>query len=97
MINQTANLIQKKYVGTDDLRRDLTGILKRLRKGSGEIVITQHGKPRAVLVNLDAYIELQDRIADSDPKLIKELNAAIADVKAGNGIPANEVFKKLGL
>lgn len=91
-----SDLLQKKFIGLDDLRRDLSGILGKLSK-TGEIVITQHGKPQAMLVDLESYIEMQEQIADSDPKLIKELNEAIADVKAGNGIPAEQVFKELDL
>lgn len=92
-----SRLLKKKFIGTDDFRRDLTNILASLQKSGGEIVVTQHGKPRAILVDVDDYIELQDQILDQDPKLIKEINAAIADVKAGNGIPAEEVFKELGI
>ncbi len=95
-----SDILQKKFIGVDDLRRELTTILKKLKKEKGEVVITQHGKPQAVLVDLKSYLEfeeLQEQIADSDPKFVKEINAAIADVRKGNGIPADEVFKKLGI
>jgi prevent-host-death family protein len=91
------NILQKKFVGTDDLRKNLTSILDNLSEKGGEIILTQHGKPQAILLNLEAYLELQEQLADSDPKLIKEINDAIADVEAGNGIPADEVFKQLGI
>lgn len=94
-----SDILKKKFIGTDDLRRQLTDILNQLPKEK-EIVITQHGKPQAVLIDLDTYLaieELQEQIADNDPKLVKELNEAIADVKAGNGIPAEKVFKDLGI
>lgn len=94
------DILQKKFIGVDDLRRGLSRIInKRLRKEK-EIVITQHGKPQAVLVDLNSYLEfeeLQEQKADSDPKLIKQINDAIADVRKGNGIPADEVFKELGI
>lgn len=91
------NLIQKKFIGTDDLRRDLTNILNRLPDEGGEMVITQHGKPQAILVDIESYLEFQEQLADSNPKLIKEINEAIADVEAGNGISADEAFKQLGI
>jgi prevent-host-death family protein len=91
------NILQKKFVGTDDLRKNLTSILDGLSENGGEVILTQHGKPQAILLNLEAYLELQEQLADSDPKLIKEINDAIADVEAGNGIPADEVFKQLGI
>ena len=94
-----SDVLQKKVVDVDDLRHRLTNILAKLPK-EGEIVITQRGKPKGVLIDMASYLEweeLQEQIADSDPKLVKELNAAIADVRKGNGIPADEVFKKLGI
>ncbi len=91
-----ANLLDKKFVGADDLRKELTSILNRLPE-ENEVIITQHGKPQAVLINLESYLELQEQIADAKPELIKEINEAIADVKAGHGIPAEKVFKDLGL
>lgn len=93
-------ILHQKFVGTDDLRRDLTSILKTLKKKGGQVVITQHGKPQAVLIGVNHYLdldEINELIADSDPKLIKEVNEAIADVRAGNYITAEEVYKKLGI
>lgn len=92
-----ANILQKKFIGTDDLRRQLSDILDRLPKEGGELVITQHGTPQAVLMDLDSYLELQEQMADSNPELIKEINDAIDDVKAGNGVPADQVFKELNI
>lgn len=92
-----ANILQKRFIGTDDLRRQLTEILDQLPKDGGELVITQHGKPQAVLMDLESYLELQEQMADADPELIEEINEAIADVKAGNGVPAEKVWEELGI
>lgn len=92
-----ANILQKKFIGTDDLRRQLSEILDKLPNEGGELVITQHGTPQAVLMDLDSYLELQEQMVDSSPELTKEINNAIADVKAGNGIPADQVFKQLNI
>lgn len=92
-----ASILDKKFVGADELRKELTSILDKLPKVGGEIVITQHGTPQAVLMDLESYLELQEQIADTNPELIKEINEAIADVKTGNGVSAQEVFKKLGI
>lgn len=94
-----ANILQNKFIGTDDLRKDLTSILNLLPK-EGKIVITQHGKPKGVLIDVNSYLEyeeLLEQIADSNPKLIKEINTAIADVKAGHGVPAEKVWEQLGI
>ena len=92
-----SSLLDKKFVGADDLRKQLTSILTRLPKEGGELVITQHGTPQAVLMDVESYLELQEQLADTNPELIKEINAAVADVKTGHGIPAERVFKNLGL
>lgn len=92
-----ASLLDKKFVGADEFRKELTNILNKLPKEGGEVIITQHGTPQAVLIDIESYLELQEQIADNNPELIKEINEAIADVKAGNGVPAQEVFKKLGI
>lgn len=92
-----ANILQKKFIGTDDLRKSLSDILDKLPSEGGELVITQHGTPQAVLMDLESYLELQEQIADADPGLIQEINKAVADVKAGNGVPAEKVFKDLGI
>lgn len=94
-----ANILDKKFVGADDLRKELTNILKRLSK-EGEVVITQHGQPKGILMDVASYLryeEILEQIADSNPKLIKEINEAIADVKAGNGVPAEKVWEELGI
>lgn len=36
-------------------------------------------------------------MADSDPKLIKRVNAALADFKKNGGVSAEKVFKDLGI
>ena len=94
-----SDLLDKKFVGTDDLRKELTHILNGLSR-EGEIVVTQHGQPKGVLIDVTTYLEreeLFEKIADSNPKLIKEINTAIADVKAGNGVPAKKVWEQLGI
>ena len=99
---QTINLyslLDKKFIGADDLRKGLTDILSSLPKEK-KVIITQHGQPRGVLLDINSYLEyeeLLEQIADSDPKLIKRINAAVADVKKHGGIPAEDVWKQLGI
>lgn len=55
------DILQKKFVGTDDLRKNLTKILKMLPKEK-EIIITQHGVPKAVLIDPDYYSKIQNEL-----------------------------------
>lgn len=94
-----SDILQKKFIGTDELRRELTDIIDNLSKDK-EIVITQHGKPQAILLDLKSYLELEElfeRKADENPKLIKRVNKAVSEVKKGKGIIAEKVFKDLGI
>lgn len=99
---QTINLhslLDKKFVGADDLRKDLTKILNQISKNK-EIVVTQHGKPKGVLVDIETYMrieELKDKLADYDPKFVKKLNKDLADVKKHGGIPVEKVWEELGI
>ncbi|OGE64929.1 hypothetical protein A3I48_00765 [Candidatus Daviesbacteria bacterium RIFCSPLOWO2_02_FULL_36_7] len=93
------NILQNKFIGTDYLRKSLSEILDKLPEEK-KLVITQNGQPKGVLIDINSYLEyeeLLEQIADSDPKLIKRINAALADVKKNGGIPAEEVFKQLGI
>jgi len=99
MNTSISDILQKKFIGTDELRRELTDIIDSLPKEK-ELIITQHGKPQAVLVDLDSYIkqeELLEQLADSNPQLIKRVNKAVSEVKKGKRIPTEKVFKDLGI
>ncbi|MBI2315248.1 type II toxin-antitoxin system prevent-host-death family antitoxin [Candidatus Daviesbacteria bacterium] len=99
---QTINLyslLDKKFIGADDLRKQLTDILSKLPKEK-EIVITQNGKPKGVLLDIKSYLEIEElyeQIADFDPKLIKKVNKAVEEIKKHGGIPAEKVWKQLGI
>ena len=96
-INQ---LLQRKFIGADELRRRLTKILTELPKVGGEIVITQNGRPKGVLIDVKTYLkiqELEDEILDYNPKLIKIVNRAVSDTKKTGGIPAEKVWEELGI
>ncbi len=102
MLMHTINIrsvLDKKFVGADDLRHELTNILNNLPK-EGEVIITQHGQPKGVLMDIKSYLEIEElyeQLADLDPKLIKRVNAAVEDVRKHGGIPAEKVWKELGI
>ncbi len=93
------NILQNKFIGTDYLRKSLSEILDKLPEDK-RLVITQNGQPRGALIDLDTLIkleELEDDLADYNPKLIKRLNKALADVKKNGGISAKQVWEELGI
>lgn len=85
------------FLGTDELRKKLTTLLKSLSKKE-DIVVTQKGEPVAVLVDLKRYLEEKQALQElSDPIYLKELLEAKIEIKKGKGISAEELFKKKGL
>ena len=52
------------------------------------------------MVDIETYLkvqELEDDLADYDPKFIKKMNRALDDVKKHGGIPADKVWEELGI
>lgn len=91
------SLIQNQFVGTYELRKRLSGLLGNLKKGK-EIVITKRGKPSAILMAIEEYLELQEAMREfADPSYLKELLAAKEEIDSDRGVPAKDFFKKLGI
>lgn len=94
----TAQLIQRKYVGSDDLRKKLTDILNKLPEEGGEIIVTQHGKPQAVLLDLQSYLDLYETIEDlQTPGFIDSIHKAAEEIRKGKGITHEQLLKELKL
>lgn len=98
MQTQLTNILQKKFIGTDDLRRDLTGILDKLSSEGGEIVVTQHGKPQAILLDLNSYLEFQETLEDlNTPGFIESIHQGAKEISEGKGINHEQLLKELKL
>ncbi len=97
MLMQTlTNILHKKFIGTDDLRKNLTSVLSDLSKTGSEIIVTQHGKPQAILVDLNAYLEQQETLEDlSTPGFIESIHKGVQEVRAGKGITLEQLKKDL--
>lgn len=92
------DVLSTPFVGTHELRRKLTKLLNQLRDERKELVITQQGKPIAILSDMEAYLEMKQAIREfSDPSYLAELLKAKKQIRAGKGIPAKKVFAKKGL
>lgn len=93
-----ADILQKKFIGVDDLRRQLTEILEKLPGAGGEIVITQHGKPQAVLFDLESYLELRETLEDlSTPGFIESIHKGAKEIDEGKGLTMEQLKKNLKL
>lgn len=91
-------ILESQFVGVHELRRNLTRLLSSVREDGAEVVITQQGKPVALLMNIEKYLEVKQALKEfSDPKYLADLLEAKKEIREGKGVPAEEVFAKKGL
>ena len=91
-------ILKDQFVGMHELRKNLSKILDALQEEGQEIVITRQGKPAAVIVELDKYLEIQQALREfSDPEYIDSLFESRKEIREGKGIAAEEVFREKGL
>lgn len=90
-------LASTQVVGVDQLRRNLPKLLRELTGGGRELVITRQGKPAAVLIDIEKYLEVQRALEEfSDPEYVRSLLNARDEIRGGRGLPAEDVFRKKG-
>jgi len=91
-------LLRTHFVGMHELRKDLTKLLEALQEEGQEVVITRQGKPMAVIVDLEKYLEVQQAMREfSHPEYLANLLEAKREIREGKGVPAEEVFRQKGL
>ena len=96
MKQKTLSLLRKRFMGVDDLRRDLGTILNDLPEKKDEVVITQHGKPKAILLDLNTYLQLVDIQEEViQPGYIDSLYKELEEVKKGKVIDHSDLVKEL--
>ena len=93
-----ADVLRNRFVGVHELRKDLTKLLDDLRAEGREVVITRQGKPAAVIIDIEKYLEVQEALREfSDPVYLAELLEARREIREGKGIPAEDVFRRKGV
>lgn len=91
-------LLRNQFVGTNELRKHLTRLLADLQKEGEELVITKQGKPVAVVIDVEKYLEIQEALKEfADPAYVAELLQAQQEFAQGKGIPAEEVYAEKGV
>ena len=91
-------ILNNPFVGVHELRKNLTKLLSSVKEDGTEVVITQQGKPVALLVDVEKYIEVKQAMKEfSDPIYLADLLEARKEIRDGKGTPAEEVFTRQGL
>jgi antitoxin YefM len=71
-------------------RANAAGFLDQLRSTKRPLVLTQHGKSAAVVLDVNQYEALVDEI-----EVIRDIRQAKAELARGEGIPHEEVVAEL--
>lgn len=91
-------ILKHPFVGVHELRKNLTKLLCTVKEDGREVVITQQGKPVALLIEIEKYLEMVEALKEfSDPQYLAALLQARREIREGKGVPARKVFAKKGL
>jgi antitoxin YefM len=91
-------LLRSRFVGMHELRKSLSKLLDSLAEEDHEVIVTRQGKPAAVLLDVDRYLELQQAIREfADPDYLAALLEARRGIRAGASVAAEDVFAQKGL
>ena len=71
-------------------RANAASIIEKVKKDHRPVVITQHGKGSAILLDVTDYEEMVDTI-----EMLKEVNQARRELDQGKGIPHDEAMKSV--
>lgn len=92
------DILRSQFVGMHELRKNLGKLLESLAQEGQEVVITRQGKPTAVIMEVEKYLEVQQALKEfSDPQYLAELLEARQEVRKGGGVTAEEVFRQKGV
>lgn len=73
-----------------EFRANAAGMLRQLRETRRPIVLTQHGKSAAVVLDVAHYESLMDEL-----EFIRDIREARAAMARGEGIPHEQVVSEL--
>ena len=75
-----------ELIPVSDLRQDVAAVLKRLQASRKPMVMTQRGRPVAVLLSIEAYER-----REQERELLQHLARGEKDIAAGRGAALDEV------
>jgi len=70
-----------------DLKQDASATLKRVRKSKGPLIVTQRGRPAAVLLSVDAYEK-----SKQEREILKLLALGEREIAVGKGFDLDDVL-----
>ena len=73
-----------------DFRANAASFIERVKSKRRPLVLTQHGKSSAVLIDVEDYQKMLDKI-----QLLEELSTARRELDNGDGVSQEEFFSEL--
>jgi antitoxin (DNA-binding transcriptional repressor) of toxin-antitoxin stability system len=78
--------------------REAQAKLSRLIRSNRPSLVLSHGKPVSFLVPYEEMLDLLEMLDDlKDQKLIEEITRARSEYAEGKAVPAERLFRKMGL
>ncbi len=83
-----------KQVTVTDLQRNAAKVINEL--GKGPVVVSQRGRPAAVIIDTDTFERIEREIEEIEKKrLIEVIEAGLSDYRAGRVVSRAEVARRL--
>jgi len=83
-----------KQVTVTDLQRRAAEVISSLREGP--VVISQRGRPAAVIVTAEAYEQMEQALADVEAKQVREIvEAGLSSYRSGRTSPQTTVARRV--
>ena len=74
-------------IPVSDLKQDASATLKRVRKSKGPLIVTQRGRPAAVMLSVDAYEK-----GKQEREILKLLALGEREIAVGKGFDLDDVL-----
>ncbi len=74
-------------IPVSDLKQDASAALKRVRKSKAPLIVTQRGRPAAVMLSVDAYEK-----GKQEREILKLLALGEREIAAGKGFDLDDVL-----
>jgi prevent-host-death family protein len=83
-----------KQVTVSDLQRRAAEVISDLQEGP--VVISQHGRPAAVIVTAEAYEQMERALAEVEARQVREIvEAGHGGYRAGHVSPHSTVARRI--
>lgn len=77
-------MVMAQHVSLAEVKTRLSEVVDRVQRSHGRIIITKHGQPSAVIMNLEDLESLEETLAIlSNPRLVSEIRQAEAEIASG--------------